>query len=41
MHLPSGMEMVILLLIVVILFGGAKLLQRMKGDGKSGPFLWL
>ncbi len=35
MHLPGGMEMVVLLLIVVVLFGGAKLPQLMKGVGEG------
>jgi sec-independent protein translocase protein TatA len=35
MHLPGGMEMVVLLHIVVVLFGGAKLPQLMKGVGEG------
>ena len=35
MHLPGGMEMVVVLLIVLVLFGGAKLPQLMKGMGEG------
>lgn len=35
MHLPGGMEMIVLLVIVLVLFGGAKLPQLMKGMGEG------
>ena len=35
MHLPGGMELVIIAGIVLLLFGGAKLPQLMKGLGEG------
>ena len=35
MHLPGGPEMIVLLLIVLVLFGGSKLPQLMKGMGEG------
>ena len=35
MHLPSGPELIIVLLIVVVLFGANKVPQLMKGVGEG------
>jgi len=35
MGLPGGPEMMILLIIVLVLFGGAKIPQMMKGMGEG------
>jgi len=35
MHLPGGMELVIIAGIVLLLFGGAKVPQLMKGLGEG------